>query len=1244
MFSKYNVYFLLFILLFIYSCGAIKPYYQKHWKDWEQQSMPTANLRHTVFLIGDTGSPLLDQSAPVLNMLDYKLTQLDQKSGSAPDSNRSKHAVIYLGDNIYYHGLPPPDAPDRQAKETIINRQMDAVKDHQARLFFIPGNHGWNFSSAGGLGSILRQEKYIEDYLNNNDVFYPKGGCPGPVTVALGPDLLLLFVNSEWWLTKQDKPIGLDDCGIESNLDFLVQIDDILKNNQDKHILLNIHHPLFSNGNHGGHFSLKDHIFPLTIKRPYLYLPLPLIGSLYPLMRMYGISRQDIPNPTYQQLKNSLLSLIQDYDNLVLASGHDHNLQYHTYHQTHHIISGSGSKTGFAVKGYDAAFVHQSYGLAQLSYFENGEVWLEFWVPDPKNPDGKSTFRYPLYALEPAVHENFTAKAIDYQDSSRIIAPGINYKANVFNRFMLGKYWREVWQQQVEVPYLQLDQVAGGLTPVKKGGGQETVSLRFKNPEGIQYNFRSVNKNPGGVLPGGLKKTFAEGLVQDQISASYPYGALAVSGLEKALGLYYTDPKLYYMPHDPQLGPYLEEFGGMLGMLEIRPDEDLSHLERFGHSENVVSSSTLYEHLMEDHDHEVDQKMFLKARLLDILVGDWDRHEDQWRWAEFEKEKGSLFKPVSRDRDKAFSIYDGLLPRLISKPWGLRKLSSFEKEYEDLLGLNYNARSIDRYLLNELSLDQWLALVDTIQDQLSEPVIKSALAEIPAGALEVSGAYLYQTLTARLKKLDDAARSYYYLLANEVEIIGTDQDELFLLTFQPNEQLNLKMYQKDKSGDLMYTRTFKPGETEEVIVFGLGGADRFQITGSGPRSVKVRIVGGSGPDQYFDNVPDPKGKKVIYYDQKAENNLISKGSGTNLEYLKNQNFQIYQKDRFNYNYKGPQFYIGYNKDDGITPVGGITFQYHDFGKESYSSLYNLNVKYAFNLKALQLEYKSLYNLFIKNKLDFGLDLDVMGPNNQINYFGQGGQTEFNQNIQYYRVRLNDMNLFASLQYRVSPDFRVGIGPFLNYNKVFSESNTILNSEVMEGSTRFASEWFAGGKAFTWLNLVDDTTYPTRGVLWNNSLEYYQSTTADSYNFLKVQSDLSFYYTPNLPFDLTFALRFGAATNIGQFRFYQSNFLGGLENLRGYRMTRFAGKSVFYQNSELRWKINAFSGYYLTGSWGLAGFIDHGKIWTESEQQEVWRKGYGPGLWFNFYDLLLLSGYYTISSENNLFNLRMGFYF
>src|SRR5207247_1566447 len=198
---------------------------------------------------------------------------------------------------------------------------------------------------------------------------------------------------------------------------------------------------------------------------------------------------------------------------------------------------------------------------------------------------------------------------------------------------------------------------------LRLGFGRQTKSLRLRGADGHVYVFRSVDKDPAGAMPPELRATFVERLLQDQISASHPVGALVVGPLLRAAGVYHAEPQLVAMPDDPRLDSF-PEFKGMLGQLEehptVDPDEDVG----FEGAEKIASTQKLWEHLTRDSHHRVDSRAFLAARLLDVFVGDWDRHPDQWRWARFDEAGVHVWRPIPRDRDQAFSRLDGVLPGL----------------------------------------------------------------------------------------------------------------------------------------------------------------------------------------------------------------------------------------------------------------------------------------------------------------------------------------------------------------------------------------------------------------------------------------------------------------------------------------------------------------------------------------------------------------------------------------------------
>lgn len=364
---------LLCSVLCLIACQSSQTFYRTDQKNWAEKHDPTKSPVETIYLIGDAGKPATDPLEPVLALLKSKLEA----------SNPEITSVVFLGDNIYEEGLHPEDHPSRKEDERRINAQLDILSDFGGHVVFIPGNHDWHEGHKGGAEYIKREEKYIENYLNKGNTFLPDNGCADPAEIELDKNLIMIALDTQWWLHKHEKPRGsADNCKVSTNEDYLNQIDSLLFKNKSKQVIVAGHHPLFTNGNHGGYYTWKDHIFPLTNIRDYLYIPLPIIGSLYPLYRSELGSHQDIPNKKYTALVNELTQRLNRYDNIVYAAGHDHGLQYQHHGNTHYVVSGSGSKSGFLKHNDDLIFGSSEKGFARLQQFDNGELWVDYFLPD----------------------------------------------------------------------------------------------------------------------------------------------------------------------------------------------------------------------------------------------------------------------------------------------------------------------------------------------------------------------------------------------------------------------------------------------------------------------------------------------------------------------------------------------------------------------------------------------------------------------------------------------------------------------------------------------------------------------------------------------------------------------------------------------------------------------------------------------------------------------------------------------
>jgi hypothetical protein len=273
-------------------------------------------IAETLFLIGDAGEPA-EAGEPVLVAL---RRQLERAGGRA--------TVVFLGDNVYPDGLPGPGHPERAEMERRLDDQVDAVKDVAARAVFIPGNHDWAKGGKDGWEAVRRQERRIEERGRPTVVHLPDDGCPGPEVVDAGERLRLVVLDTQWWLHSHDRHEHPGSpCAADSEDEVAAGLSTALGGAGNRDVVVVAHHPLVSSGPHGGRFGLKQHLFPLTEVKGALWVPLPLVGSLYPVSRGAGISSQDVTSGEYQRMRDALVEAARGRPPLAWAGGHEHVLE-----------------------------------------------------------------------------------------------------------------------------------------------------------------------------------------------------------------------------------------------------------------------------------------------------------------------------------------------------------------------------------------------------------------------------------------------------------------------------------------------------------------------------------------------------------------------------------------------------------------------------------------------------------------------------------------------------------------------------------------------------------------------------------------------------------------------------------------------------------------------------------------------------------------------------------------------------
>jgi hypothetical protein len=337
-------------------------------------ALPAEMVVTSVYLIGDAGKP--DSSGePVLEALRHDIV-----------SHRSQPVVVFLGDNAYPRGLPGPGRPGRREAEFNLAAQVHVITSTGARGFFVPGNHDWAKHAVDGWDAIRRQGKFIDSVGRGAAFMEPRGGCPGPVVEDIGPRLRLILLDTQWWLHPGPRPQHPDSsCPTDSDREITDSLRGALTSSRGRMVVVAQHHPLMSGGVHGGYFGLIDHIFPLREIKPSLWIPVPLLGSLYPTARSQGISRQDVESRAYRHMIRSFRDAFRAAPPALNAAGHEHNLQVIKDGPARvHLVSGTGiyGHSGRAVPIRGTVFARNASGFARLDIPREGRARLAVLTVD----------------------------------------------------------------------------------------------------------------------------------------------------------------------------------------------------------------------------------------------------------------------------------------------------------------------------------------------------------------------------------------------------------------------------------------------------------------------------------------------------------------------------------------------------------------------------------------------------------------------------------------------------------------------------------------------------------------------------------------------------------------------------------------------------------------------------------------------------------------------------------------------
>lgn len=779
----------------------------------------------------------------------------------------------------------------------------------------------------------------------------------------------------------------------------------------------------------------------------------------------------------------------------------------------------------------------------------------------------------------------------------RVVA-GERYDAGPLHRLFFGPTYRKLWTTPIEVEVLDLGSFAGGLKPTKKGGGMQTKSLRFEAADGREFRVRSVDKDPSPTLPADLRDTFAEWIVQDQISTSHPAGAIIVDGLADAAGLRHVDHRFVLIPDDPRLGEFRKEFAGMLGLMEPSIRIKAPVTPGFEDVEKMAEGDEMDKLTEASPQDRVDARMMLKWRLFDMFVGDWDRHIGQWDWIRVKGQE--KWQPIATDRDQAFAKFDGLVL------WAARtrepRFVNFEGDYPPAEGLGFNPRFVDRRYLAELDRPVYREVAAELQRSLTDAAIEAAARRMPEPYYRLNGQSLVSKLKSRRDQLPKIADEFYEMLADIVEVHGTNEAD-FAEIVRAGDTVEVRLRASADAAPY-FQRTLRADDTDEVRVHLKQGADRVVVRGDDARAIRLRVIGGPGADV----IDDSAAGETRIYDHEGENRIVE-GPGTHYS----DAVYVHPVDRRKYPLRDfgdmtiPSLWIAGGGDLGVLAGLNLDFYRFSFRQHPHASRQSVRAGYSTGLKGFKLEYDGewLHTNSRKMRRLFAQMSEV----EIVRFHGFGNETPAEGVSDFYKTPHRQFVLSPSFRFGLDDPVDFSIGVVGKYIQPDLLPGRFLTLERPYGAEDFGQ---VGAGAALVVDGRNRRVAATRGVLLSAAGNFYPKAWSVDENFGEAHGEMAAY----LKFGPVLALRVGGKHLWGRYPYHEAAFIGGPDTVRGLRRQRFAGDASAFGNAELRLRLFDFK-LLVPIDVGVFGLADGGRVFLDGEESDRWHHGVGGGLSLTF---------------------------
>lgn len=853
------------------------------------------------------------------------------------------------------------------------------------------------------------------------------------------------------------------------------------------------------------------------------------------------------------------------------------------------------------------------------SFYINKKIYIiaVFWLL--LSPMGLS-----LYAAEPdsvPVRLGSTVQKAIYSDQMKVYGKTY-YK-------LWGKHYQELYYKPVTVKATSLESLFGGLSvtnQIPKMHGlvldDKDMNVYFLKPLGGSTSFLESSFFRTIYHPEDFKDTYLGDFVKEAYTIVHPYTFIASGHMADKLGLISFKPRIVYIAETAECDTVADGSDLQNKLVAI---SEVPGMEKYQH---VRTTEELQKQLITGNEYKIDQSKYIRTRLFDMLIGDWNKISESWYWLENKQGDTIIYEPVVVDRSHGFVKVDGKLFKPLLKMLGLGFITNYDYKIKNVKKLNELGYALDIAFTQPSDELSWIKEAEYIRNNLTDSSIDAAFQALPAEMQSSELEEIKKKLKTRRNSIVQTAREYYKALQNTPVITGTDKKDRFVIDEDENRQLRLQLYDAD-NGQLVWDKKYVSKQTKEIWIYSFGGNDVFEIN-KRHNSIPVLLIGGEGQNEY--NIEE--GKKIRIYESMSEKDRLKP-----LDKKANLIFPRDEENVLKYDYEKLRHTewkvtpIGlYDSDLGLNIGTSVAYTIYGFGRSPYTAYHQFSFDYVhgFTYQGIFPDYDS--------KRSFHLSAYVGSPAAFSNFFGFGNSTQGykDERKRYNRVSLRKYSVAPAFYYNIDKSQEVNITSDFQLFKVGNPKNRdrFINQVYNDDDPIFDAKYYAD------ISVTYKLDRKTK-----HFISKYKAMVSAGWTINISDPGTNFpYLAADLGADLKITDRLTFATLIktkkilnDKYEFFQS----ATTELRGFRDNRFIGKSSFYQYSDIRLDMGRLNNPFTPLQYGVFVGVDYGRVWYPKEDSDTWHSSYGGGFWLTLFRDFTGKFSYFASKDTGRFTFTLG---